>query len=259
MADTQILRPETVDAPFEYSVPSQAEIGLKAVSAFIDGSGAAGAFLPVLVVESDAGEIVAESDAPEVAAGSSVRANWFPFVGGASGVTPPPSLSGLSWAFQASPSHVTVPTQTDKAVAPTTPTGFFTNDTSLFAQGTGKVLGDPTTYYGIRFTGAAGFYLTWASFSPFTTIPAGVDYAVSIGNGNNPDETGLLLAPSRRTSLGGTEDQDLEWISLGTLDSGPMSHAMIFTVNNYDTTNTFTAFLQVLVICLDPNQSTYVG
>ena len=80
MPDTQILRAGGA-APFDYTIPPSAELILKAVSATVDGSGAAGAFLPTLIIESDAGEIVAESDAPEVAAGATTRASWFPFVG----------------------------------------------------------------------------------------------------------------------------------------------------------------------------------
>lgn len=77
MADTQILRAGG-PAPFDYIIPANAELIAKVVSAQVDGSGAAGAFEPTVIIESDAGEIVAECPAPQMAAGESRRVSWFP-------------------------------------------------------------------------------------------------------------------------------------------------------------------------------------
>lgn len=77
MADTQILRAGG-PAPFDYLIPANAELVPKVVSAIVDGTGAAGSFEPTLIIESDAGEIVAEIAAPSMSAGASGRTSWFP-------------------------------------------------------------------------------------------------------------------------------------------------------------------------------------
>jgi hypothetical protein len=81
MPDTQIHPTGVVVAPGAFIIPSSAELGLKAVFASFDGSGAAGDFLPLLRVKSDAGSVVAEAVVDTtVAAGASADVTWFPGV-----------------------------------------------------------------------------------------------------------------------------------------------------------------------------------
>lgn len=83
-SDVQILGTGTKNAPLDYVIPAAAEIAPKAVRAHFDGSGAGGAFLPTLVILSDAGAEVARiPTAIPVAAGASAEVSWFPHVGGA--------------------------------------------------------------------------------------------------------------------------------------------------------------------------------
>lgn len=257
MADKQILVTGSADAPAGYVVPNTVDLIPKAVSCILDGTGASGDFVPVLEVISDGGVVVAQSPGSTVTAGGSVEQSWFPRVGVTSQAS---SGSGLSWAYQASPAHITVSTASSGVVAPTTATGFFTNDTSLFAQGTAVVGG--TTYYGIKVIGADGFYLTWASFSPYTVISSGVDYGIEIANGADPLEAGNYLGPIRRvvpSSDTTPDEQALNWISLGTQTGTPQTHAMVFQADNNNSVASLTALINVLCVCLDPNQSTYVG
>ena len=177
------------------------------------------------------------------------------------GMDPIPGLggsAGLSWAYQATPiSAVTVPTASSKVVAPTSATGFFTNDSSLFAQGTAVSGG--TTYYGIKVIGATGLYLTWATLTPFAQIAAGVSYRIDIANSADPAEADIAMGVLARTALSTDGDQNLSWIQLGTQTGTPQTSAMIFQAENLNSVNSYTALIQVLCVCLDSNQSTYVG
>lgn len=176
------------------------------------------------------------------------------------GMDPIPGLgaSGLSWAYQATPvSAVTVPTASSKVVAPTSATGFFTNDSSLFAQGTAVSGG--TTYYGIKVIGATGLYLTWATLVPGAQITAGVSYGIEIANTNDPSEADLNMGFTSRVALSTDLAQNVHWIQLGTQTGTPQTGAMLFQADNNNSVHTYTALIQVVCVCLDSNQSTYVG
>jgi len=83
--DAQILAAGTADAPLDYRVPNAQEILLKAVNANFDGSGAAGDFLPAVVIESDGGVVIARAIGQAVTAGDSAEVSFFPRVGSGSG------------------------------------------------------------------------------------------------------------------------------------------------------------------------------
>ena len=57
-ATLQVLRDAVVSAPFTYTVPGEQLLGLVAVRASLDGSGAAGAFLPSVQIKSAAGSVM---------------------------------------------------------------------------------------------------------------------------------------------------------------------------------------------------------
>lgn len=81
MADVQILAAGGTTAPLDYTLNQLAEIFPKAVRAHYDGSGAASAFLPCLVIFSATGAEVARIPASTaVAAGGSAEMSWFPRV-----------------------------------------------------------------------------------------------------------------------------------------------------------------------------------
>lgn len=86
MADTPIVNRATVTAPKDYTLPQSQEILLKAVRADIDGTGAAGSFLPALQLLSSDGVVMwtAVDPALSVAAGASASVTWFPGVSGQS-------------------------------------------------------------------------------------------------------------------------------------------------------------------------------
>lgn len=80
-SDVQILIAGAAAIPLAYEVPNAQEIQPLAVSADFDGSGAAGSFLPTLLIQSDAGLIVARIPVSSaVAAGGSASVTWAPFL-----------------------------------------------------------------------------------------------------------------------------------------------------------------------------------
>lgn len=80
--DTQIPRTAAADAPNDWPIPANVELRLKAVTATLDGSAAAGSFLPAVELISDSGHLIARACDPNVsvAAGASAAATWFPGV-----------------------------------------------------------------------------------------------------------------------------------------------------------------------------------
>jgi hypothetical protein len=115
--DTQIHPTGTLAVPADYVIPASAELLLKNAYAHFDGSGAAGSYLPLLRIISDAGSTVVEAVADTtIAAGASADASWFPRVGAAAAstsfaagwvthfnnnITVPPGLSFTDYDFTA--------------------------------------------------------------------------------------------------------------------------------------------------------------
>lgn len=64
-----------------YKVPGSALVSPNSVSAVLDGTGAAGPFIPCLTFRSITGAVIARCPAPEVAAGDTAEVSWFPSVG----------------------------------------------------------------------------------------------------------------------------------------------------------------------------------
>jgi hypothetical protein len=86
MPDRQIHPIGDEPAPADYTIPGSAELLLKSVHAHFDGSGAAGSFVPLVRIISDAGSTTDEIPQDvTVAAGASADATWFPHVGGGGG------------------------------------------------------------------------------------------------------------------------------------------------------------------------------
>jgi hypothetical protein len=82
VADVQILRAASGAVPSNYTLPDAAELRLKAVYAELDGSGAAGTYLPCVTIISDSGDVIARAVDQDVsvAAGASADVTWFPRV-----------------------------------------------------------------------------------------------------------------------------------------------------------------------------------
>ena len=84
--DRQVLVTGTAPAPAEFMVPGNGQIRPKAVFAHYDGTAAASAYLPVLKILSDGGELVAIAPAVgSVAAAGSADVSWFRGLGGSGG------------------------------------------------------------------------------------------------------------------------------------------------------------------------------
>jgi hypothetical protein len=79
MADAPINVQQVQNAGDGYIVPASLDLILKCARCAYDGSGAAGDFVPLLQIFSDAGLVVAECRAEEtVVAGGSADVTWFP-------------------------------------------------------------------------------------------------------------------------------------------------------------------------------------
>jgi hypothetical protein len=81
-------------APKDYTVPQAQEIIVLAVNASIDGTGAAGAFIPTLQLVAPDGTIMFSAIGSSVAAGASVDVSWFPGLNAGTGAS---TGSGLFW------------------------------------------------------------------------------------------------------------------------------------------------------------------
>jgi hypothetical protein len=100
MPDAQIHPIGDESAPADYIIPAGAELLLKGVYAKFDGTGAAGSYLPLVRIISDAGSTVIEAVSDTtIAAGASADASWFPHLGGGSGsgTGATPAASAYLW------------------------------------------------------------------------------------------------------------------------------------------------------------------
>ena len=94
IGDLAIVNRTTETAPKDYTVPGAQDVRALAVTAAIDGSGAAGSYLPCLQLLSPAGDVLwTARTASGFAAGQSVDVSWFARAGGitssvSAGVTP---------------------------------------------------------------------------------------------------------------------------------------------------------------------------
>ncbi len=77
----QLAIGQVQDAPLDYVVPNAQALELLCANAVFDGSGAAAAFLPALVIISDSGHVVSRTiTAASVAAGGSAEVTFAPFL-----------------------------------------------------------------------------------------------------------------------------------------------------------------------------------
>lgn len=99
MADDAIVNTTVVTGSKDYTLTGVQEMLVKAVRASIDGSGAAGQYIPTLQMLAPNGTVMWSAElASPVAAGVSVDMNWFPGAGGG-GATVTPSLGSITQSW----------------------------------------------------------------------------------------------------------------------------------------------------------------
>src|SRR5579859_652503 len=166
MPDTQIHPTGTVSTPADYVIPTGAELILKGAYAHFDGTSAAGSFVPLLRIISNAGSVSLEAVADTtVAAGASADVTWFPRLAAASSSS---TGAALNWAYIGG-TATKVCTAGANTVLPANTTKFYTNDSSVFTTGV-----DGSGNHGIVLN-SNGHYL-----STFTAQPFGVPTAGSL-------------------------------------------------------------------------------
>ena len=133
MADAVIRAQQVQTTPAGYTVPDAQQILVRSVRAVIDGTGAAGAFTPVLQLKDPTGAIVwqAPGDAT-IAAGASADVSWFPRVAAAAKASAP---GAISWAYLACNGAATNCAGNAITEVIADATTFYTNDAATFASG----------------------------------------------------------------------------------------------------------------------------
>lgn len=180
-ADRQILAAGTIESPAAYTVPNAQELTLLAVNADYDGSGAAGNFIPAVVIVSDGGVVIARAADPSVVvtAGNDAEVSWFPGVTNAAGSVTP-TTTRLPWCLA----------EADLPTDGTAPSYFFldTPDASMYAlngASTAVLIQEPG-YFAVKVSasletnafGAATVLDLDCSF----TATLGVNYLQTIGS-----------------------------------------------------------------------------
>lgn len=85
--------------PASYTVPDGSDITIQSIVARIDGSAAAGSFLPTLTILSSSGQIIARVPSDiTYAPGDTGVVTWSPFLRKSVSAAPPPVSTGLPWA-----------------------------------------------------------------------------------------------------------------------------------------------------------------
>jgi hypothetical protein len=152
--DGAIVVPDTHAAPKDYTLAGTQEIALKSVSAEIDGSGAASSYKPTLQLLDPNGHVCWEGEVSDaVAAGASVRASWFPGLGGTGAST------GVQWFFASRVTNQGIPFGEHRRISWT---HHVTSDSTVFSVTT--TVNTDDTVNGLK----AGVYIAsadmvWAS------------------------------------------------------------------------------------------------
>lgn len=169
----QILRLAVSDAPADYPVASNVELILKQVNAAIDGSGAASAYLPAVVLLSDSGHVIGRyvNRGEPIAAGASAEVTWFPgggLGGGGSGAV-------VAWGFiQGSGATTTV--TGDPATG--NPTRMTWDATSFGEDGSGVFFFDPLApeYLQCSISPAPGYFTSIAVVEHNPSVPNALNF-----------------------------------------------------------------------------------
>lgn len=179
MADVAVVAAEVASAPQAYTLPGAQEILLKAVGCTINGSGAAGTFLPALQMLDPAGHVMwtAVNESSPVAVGRSALVSWFPG-GGVDNAGPTTTTPGIS--------SVSSPLGTLSVLNPTGPTvnldmpnsgvtaGSY-GDSSHSAEITVDVEGRVTSATSVPIAGGSGtigFEIGYDQITSFVTVSA---------------------------------------------------------------------------------------
>src|SRR5579859_5140760 len=203
MPDTQIHPTGTVSTPADYVIPTGAELILKGAYAHFDGTSAAGSFVPLLRIISNAGSVSLEAVADTtIAAGASADVTWFPRVagtgsGGAATSGAVAYLTGDTGAIASG------------ASARVGFTSFHATDTTVF--GTSTLTGQSPPFHNAAgdtylYGTAKGFYLAfamtaWASGLAITAVLSddGLQWDLNVvGAANQPSE----IVPNKSVSGG---------------------------------------------------------
>jgi hypothetical protein len=231
MPDTQIHPLGVEPAPADYPIPDTAELLLKSVRATFDGSGAAGPFVPLLRIISDAGSITDEIPQDvTVAAGASADATWFPHV--AAVAQSAPSGTALPWAYISGggSSHNCPGSSTTRI--PASAATFYTTSSATFDahNSSGGVMG-------LRIL-ADGHYLVFMTARLTSVAVAGDLYQLIIeGGGEFPD---FNFAPFNHVFPAG-----------GVVDTGDMETGGVMCVGG------FIAPPTDAIVCRIDNSSTH--
>jgi hypothetical protein len=232
MPDTQIHPLGVEPAPADYPVPDTAELLLKSVRATFDGSGAAGPFVPLLRIISDAGSITDEIPQDvTVAAGASADATWFPHVAAAPQSAPAPG-TGLTWAYLSSSSTTTIGTTGTTVINPGS-ARFYTSDSGTFDVHQNAGIGNA---WGIRFL-AQGHYLIFGNAQPTTKPATGAQYELveqSTGGADSSYFAGLkqLIFPAGGLTDQGDVDLNIlqtASVALSGLPTAPLVYGIVVT------------------------------
>jgi hypothetical protein len=193
--DKQIHPIGTENAPADYVIPDSAELLLKSVHAHFDGTGAAGPFVPLVRIISDARSTTDEIPQDvTIAAGASADATWFPHVGAAATSTPPASSVVMPYASVSVAGYMWPVGDTFVVF------GFgsvFTTDPTVFHDNTGTDLSTPILIL------KAGIYIAWGGIGPWDpawgtqALLAGLgpDLGSWAGMGSTADNYGIVTAP----------------------------------------------------------------
>ena len=138
MPDIALQAKATQNAPLQYTIPGNQEILLKTMRARFDGTGAAGSFVPAIILRDPFGNEVGCYDlGTTLAAGASADATFFPGVKPA--IPSPANLGGtaLLYDFTVTVAQASIDTNVDGALA-----GLFRTDlTYLEVYLTGRTTG----------------------------------------------------------------------------------------------------------------------
>lgn len=227
MASVPLRSTAVVAAPKDYSIPNAQQIRLLTVTASFVDAGAAGDWLPAVVILDNNGNALvrAVDQGVKVTAGLDAEVSWFPSVKPASASVTPSSAT-LPFAYVSQNGHTLCPAMSTTNLDATAGR-FYTNSPSIFSFNTNGIEID-----------ANGHYLSVITAGPFGLPSSGTAYEIQTNGGG--ELASFEWPPTNILFPGGV-----------TTDYGRVSEGVIMTVGAAVSPPTSPIFAQIL------NESTF--
>jgi hypothetical protein len=239
-------------APSTYALAAGEAFEPESVTATFDGSGAAGAFLPVLSIYAQSGELIARSPAAQLAAGDSAEVTFAPLLRAAQAAaaasgTPPFCAAGINGSYTVNNNTLTS-IGIDAGALQDSGQGVFSEDTTAGGVTGVKInaAGTYLGYYSVQYTDSLGAAL--ANPQNFVAFAQDVSGSIFVGL----DDLNSLYARGFAALITGDSRFEIGWRALFTTHGATGAGDPIIIQTKHATGITLHCYTQVTIFQILP-------